>query len=227
MSILKRYTQGVAFDVRKAGDGDNAGRITTLAGLASRTGTEYVLFVDNEWRERWVELIMPGAFRDVLNDDVRVLINHDDNKVLGRTAAGTAKIWESDEGLNYQWDNDSRISYAADLERSIERGDITQSSFGFSLKPDGYEWVISTDEDGWTTNKHIIKPGGISKLWDVSPVTYPANPDTSVIFNSIRRSLDEWKKHHRGGNNTHAADSLNLLRRGIEAKSRHLEIKNY
>ncbi|MGX8895013.1 HK97 family phage prohead protease, partial [Enterobacter cloacae] len=35
------------------------------------------------------EIINPGAFDDVLNDDVRGLFNHDPNYILGRTTAGT------------------------------------------------------------------------------------------------------------------------------------------
>ncbi|EON0894862.1 TPA: HK97 family phage prohead protease, partial [Escherichia coli] len=39
------------------------------------------------------EIIKPGAFDDVLNDDVRGLFNHDPNFILGRSSAGTLSLW--------------------------------------------------------------------------------------------------------------------------------------
>ncbi|KAB8167054.1 HK97 family phage prohead protease [Streptomyces sp. 3MP-14] len=117
------------------------------------------------WRER----IMPGAATRTLaaGPDVRFLINHDPNLLLARTAAGTASLHEDDAGVMVEADM-ADVSYARDLAVSLERGDITQMSFGF--------WVTA---DGWSGATHevfgIDLDGG-----DVSAVTYPAFAATSA-----------------------------------------------
>src|SRR5215475_2335681 len=59
--------------------------------------TEYQLYPD------LVERIAPGAFdRAVREDDVRGLMNHDPNLLLGRTAAGTLKLSADATGLRYE-----------------------------------------------------------------------------------------------------------------------------
>ncbi|WP_254585738.1 HK97 family phage prohead protease [Streptomyces sp. AC04842] len=121
------------------------------------------------WRER----IMPGAATRTLaaGPDVRFLINHDPNLLLARTAAGTASLVEDDAGVLVEADM-ADVSYARDLAVSLERGDITQMSFGF--------WVTA---DGWSGNTHevfgIDLDGG-----DVSVVTYPAFAATSAELRS-------------------------------------------
>ncbi|MGA5605927.1 HK97 family phage prohead protease [Streptomyces griseoincarnatus] len=121
------------------------------------------------WRER----IMPGAATRTLaaSPDVRFLINHDPNLLLARTAAGTASLVEDDAGVLVEADM-ADVSYARDLAVSLERGDITQMSFGF--------WITA---DGWAGNTHevfgIDLDGG-----DVSVVTYPAFAATSAELRS-------------------------------------------
>lgn len=116
------------------------------------------------------EQIAPGAFDSVLEDDVRGLINHDSNLILGRTSAGTLRLGIDERGLNYEIDL-PETSYARDLGVSMARGDISQSSFGFFVEDD--DW--NEDSDGRVV-RTITKVG---QLLDVSPVTYPAYPQTS------------------------------------------------
>jgi HK97 family phage prohead protease len=127
------------------------------------------------------EQIAPGAFDDVLNDDVRALFNHDPNHVLGRTKAGTLSISVDDNGLAYEVDPPDTQT-ARDLIVSMQRGDVSQSSFAFTVEQD--DW--SEDEDGRIV-RTIQK---VKRLYDVSPVTYPAYPDASVGL----RSLEAWKE---------------------------------
>lgn len=129
------------------------------------------------------EIIKPGAFDDVLKDDVRALFNHDSNKILGRTKAGTLELSVDEKGLFYRYKSPN-TSYARDLIESLNRGDVDQSSFGFSVDRYGQDWA--EDEDGNLT-RTISK---VKRLYDVSPVTFPAYPDTDVA----KRSLDEWKE---------------------------------
>lgn len=116
------------------------------------------------------EQIAPGAFDGVLDDDVRGLINHDSNLILGRNSAGTLRLGIDDRGLSYEIDLPD-TSYARDLGVSMARGDISQSSFGFFVEHD--DW--NEDSDGRVV-RTITKVG---RLLDVSPVTYPAYPQTS------------------------------------------------
>lgn len=124
------------------------------------------------------ERIAPGAFDDVLNDDVRVLFNHDFNYPLARSnnGQGTAKLWIDDKGLKYSFKPGSQ-SYARDLVEAIERGDVTQSSFGFQIDNDSQKWEHRDGRDIRT----ILK---VKRLWDVSPVTVPAYTDTAVALRS-------------------------------------------
>lgn len=128
------------------------------------------------------EQIRAGAFDGVLIDDVRALFNHDPSMILGRTKAGTLHLDSDGTGLRYTIDPPD-TQYARDLHKSIERGDVTQSSFAFQVDDDDWR----EDDDG-----RIIRTiNKVKRLFDISPVTYPAYPDTSVAA----RSIDQLKKH--------------------------------
>lgn len=124
------------------------------------------------------EMIAPGAFDSVLEDDVRCLFNHDDNQVLGRTKSGTVRLSLDEKGLRYECDLPD-TSTANDLVKLMERGDIGESSFAFNIAADGSSWSYPEDDVPLRT---ITK---ISRLYDVSPVTYPAYDTTSVALRSM------------------------------------------
>lgn len=124
------------------------------------------------------EKIQPGAFKAAIGkSDVRALINHDSNLVLGRTKAGTLKISEDKTGLWMEIDPPD-TQYARDLMTSIDRGDIDQQSFGFTVKTDQWE----EDRDNDKVTRTIVE---VDELFDVSPVTYPAYQDTSVALRAF------------------------------------------
>ena len=86
------------------------------------------------------EKIERGAFDEVLDHDVRVLFNHDPSAMLGRTKSGTAKVYLNSDGhLEYTWQPDYDNPLHVQVARSIMRGDVTQSSFAFTV--DEYAWV--------------------------------------------------------------------------------------
>lgn len=112
------------------------------------------------------ERIAQGAFSDVLNDDVRFLINHD-GVPLARTSNGTMQLTQDEKGLHYRAVlSDTQIG--RDLYQMIKRGDINQSSFAFTIKNE------SVDAD----NVRVIEKVG--RLIDTSAVTYPAYQAASV-----------------------------------------------
>lgn len=122
------------------------------------------------------EKIEPGAFLDVLANDVRALWQHDPGFVFGRTASGTLHLREDSTGLWYEADPPD-AQWARDAMASISRGDVSQSSFGFNVDQERWE----EDEDGRLV-RTILK---VKRLYDVSPVTYPAYLDTSVEARSV------------------------------------------
>jgi HK97 family phage prohead protease len=134
------------------------------------------------------EIISDGAFNEVLSDDVRVLGNHDPNQVLGRTASGTAKVFLTESGeLGYSFTPDYENPTHVSWVRSIMRGDITQSSFAFTVPKGGSEWR-SSEKYGVNGMRVINK---IERLYDVSPVTYPAYEGTAVSARDLQAAKDE------------------------------------
>lgn len=129
------------------------------------------------------ERIMPGAFTDCLgtSPDVRALFNHDPNIVLGRTTAKTLRLKEDNTGLSFEADPPDTQA-ARDVTTLIERGDVNQCSFGFYVRD--HAWTQEPDpEDA----KSLILVRNLKKIdvFDVSPVTFPAYPQTSVDMRSL------------------------------------------
>ena len=123
------------------------------------------------------ETVEPGAFTKTLKEaDVRALWNHDTNFVLGRNKAETLALKEDDKGLLYEALTPD-TQWARDLAVSIDRGDVTQSSFGFRTIRD--EWHQVDD----VNTRRILEV----ELFDVSPVTFPAYPQTDVAVRSLLR----------------------------------------
>lgn len=128
------------------------------------------------------EQVAPGAFADsIQTDDVRALFNHDPNHVLGRNRAGTLKLQEDERGLLIEV-SPPDTQFARDLLVSIDRGDITQMSFGFEILKDS--WVKSED------NQPDLRTLEKVRLWDVSPVTFPFYRETDVAV----RSHELWQQ---------------------------------
>lgn len=127
----------------------------------------------------FVEVIEPGAFDAVLGNDVRALWNHNPDFILGRTVSGTMRLSVDETGLRYEIDADSESSLVRDLVlRPMMRGDVTQSSFGFTIGEE--DW---TEVDG--VPLRTIR--SVSRLFDVSPVAYPAYPDASVALRRLEQ----------------------------------------
>jgi hypothetical protein len=134
------------------------------------------------------EVIERGAFDYALSReyDIRCLFNHESDLILGRTKAETCKVFVNADGnLEYTWIPDYENPTHMSVVRSIMRGDITQSSFAFTIKEQS--WADSTKYG--TMGKRTIKI--IDELFDVSPVTYPAYSETEADARSIIKMRDE------------------------------------
>lgn len=120
------------------------------------------------------ETIDPHAFDRSIKDgdDVRVLVNHDTTKVLGRTASGTATIRVDDVGLWASAEINEADTDATNEAARMERGDVTGASFGFEIRDIEREY----DQSKGTIHR-ILRD---VKLYEVSVCTFPAYQKTAV-----------------------------------------------
>jgi HK97 family phage prohead protease len=151
---------------RKSGSGDQL----TIRGHASIFDR---LSLDlGGFRER----IAPGAFTSALdrNPDVHALWDHDTKMVLARTKNKTLELREDPIGLHF-WAKVADTSYARDLRVLMERGDVDQASFAFTVARD--EWMVDEDEN---VTRTILEVG---ELYDVTVTAQGAYPqsDASVV----------------------------------------------
>lgn len=161
--------------------------------------------VFNTPTELWpgcIEQIAPGAFASSLGLDVRGLINHETRLVLGRTSAGTLSLREDEVGLYGEIKINEHDSDAMNLYARVQRGDVSQCSFGFDILAEDY--VVSPDGQTCTWTIRDVR------LWEVSVVTFPAYEATSAIarasdnaaslksarLNRRKNELLERIKHH-------------------------------
>ncbi|EQB98648.1 HK97 family phage prohead protease [Photorhabdus temperata] len=135
------------------------------------------------------EIIKPGAFDEVLNDDVRGLFNHDPNFILGRSISGTLTVSVDERGLQYDISAPDTQTIRDLVLAPMLRGDINQSSFAFRVARDGENWY--EDDEGIV----IREISQFSRLFDVSPVTYPAYQEAD----SGVRSLKAWQEARHSG----------------------------
>jgi uncharacterized protein len=171
----------LATEVRAKRNGEKL----TITGYAARYN---VLSGDlGGFRER----IASGAFKRILatNPDVVCLINHSDNAVLGRTTTGTLRLREDGRGLKFECDMPDTTA-GRDTYESVQRGDLNGCSFAFMVDDSRmceYKEEEIDDEDEGMRGK--VKRGfravvrtikDFANLIDVSVVTHPAYPQTSV-----------------------------------------------
>ena len=167
--------------------------IATLGGFTTReeNGKTFVrgyAAVFNSMSEDlggYKEIIDPAFFNEVLQDDVRCLLNHSDNNVLGRSTAGTLTLGVDAKGLFFEYE-DPGTTVSRDLLISLSRGDISQCSFQFEVfdsSEGGYKFERKGEE--WFCTLLRCK-----RLYDVGPVTFPAYTETSIG----KRGLEEAKK---------------------------------
>jgi len=152
-------------ETRAEGDGT----ILRLRGYA------VVFDTKSERMGSMVETIDKRAFDEVMSSrelDVRMLEQHDGTP-LARTTNDTMRLEVDDKGLRFEADLDARSQRARDLYFAVERGDISQMSFGFVI---GAEEHRGETEDG-LEHWHVTK---VDRLLEVSAVTFPAYQPTSV-----------------------------------------------
>lgn len=136
------------------------------------------------------EVILSGAFDGVLNiSDIRALFNHDPNHLLARKRPAdvtgiqnTLTTWTDTTGLKYGF---TVPNTRDDILEMIDRGDLAELSFAFTILD--AQWDVADGRDLRSIKK-------FKRIYNVSPVTYPAYHDTTVAkrsFNLYQRELSE------------------------------------
>lgn len=152
-------------------EGDGEGR--TLKGYAA----VFNQLSEPMWGMR--EKIRPGAFAKTLGEaDIRAVWNHNADYVLGRTKTGSLTLREDERGLWVEI-KPPGTTWANDFVESIRRGDVDQMSFGFETVRDFWE-----GEEGQQIRTLVEV-----KLYEVSPVTFPAYPQTEVSLRALEEQL--------------------------------------
>jgi len=164
-----------------------------LEGYA--TVYDYAYSIGDVERGGFMETIVKGsAAKSAGEADVRLLINHE-GIPLARTRSGTMTLESDDIGLRVTAQLDPQNPLSASLRSAMERGDMDQMSFAFRVLRD--EWNSDYSE------RKIYE----LKLFDVSMVTYPANPATVAKVRS-----DDAQ-----GSGQAAGRSVEMAKRQLEA----------
>ena len=133
----------------------------------------------------FIEKIAPGAFSKTLQEtpDVRLLANHE-GLPMARTKNGTMRLYEDETGLYFEAEL-ADTQEARDLYTLVARGDVDQMSFAFRVIRQNW----SKDRTERTLTEVSLADG------DVSIVTYPAYPATSVeAREAIKRAILQIKE---------------------------------
>ena len=148
-----------------------------VTGYACTFNEPYVLYEFSDG-EKIFERVSAGAFNIAHINDVVMLINHDGLPVA-RQSNGSLKISVDQHGLLI--DADLKGSAAArELYHNIAAGLVTKMSYAFRAGEESYDKATHT--------RTIMR---VDKLFDVSAVTYPANPDTEIIAKRYRQRPED------------------------------------
>lgn len=148
-------------------------RMDESAGSDGRTLYGYAALYDSPTDMGWyTEVIKPGAFDSVIaTSDVRALLNHDPNHLLGRSnrGSGTLQLRSDAKGLYFEL---TPPAHRSDILELVQRGDLTQCSFAFEVEEQ--RWI---ENEGEQEVRELVK---FLVLHDITLATYPAYADTSV-----------------------------------------------
>jgi HK97 family phage prohead protease len=178
---------GILRDVELRKDANGA-----AIGFAGHAAVfDYRTSIGNPLSWGFYEQIAPGAFTKTIKEaDVRFLIDHDPSLLLARTKSGTLRLSEDLVGLAADADL-APTTYGRDLAVLLERGDVSQMSFGFQVvKDDWTKEQVETNGDPVDVEVRTIRE---AKLFDVSVVTFPAYEGTDATLRSMTAAVSRKK----------------------------------
>src|SRR5690625_5275946 len=181
----QKHIRSLGVDLQTRSDEDSSKKV--IEGYFSVFNSETELFPGA------FEEIAPGAFDNTLSNDIRALVNHDTGFVLGRNKSNTLELKVDSRGLWGSIKINENDTDAVNLYESVKRGDVDQCSFGFNILKEDTDYR----DDGsikWTIRE--------IDLHEVSIVTFPAYPETSVqarmqqVEKMQQRSIEK-RKHDK------------------------------
>ena len=142
------------------------------------------------FREKFAPTAFDGLVDRHGNDprgkiDVPFLTDHLSHLITGRTTNGRLELKKELKGLGYRH-SPLDTTHGLDLIKMVEDRTITGSSFAFTTAPQGDTW---TEDGSGNLVRTVFKVDG---LYDISAVTYPAYPSSSVAIGS--RSIPLWRQ---------------------------------
>ncbi len=158
-------------EARDADPDDNSRKV--VEGYATTFNNKYLLYSWQDY-EVW-EQIDKNAFADCDQDDVIMQYNHE-GRVFARTSNGTLTLSTDDIGLKVLA-NLGGTEIGRQLFEEIKGGYTNKMSFGFKVAEDKREVVEDHEHNKTVVTRTITK---VSKLYDVSAVSLPANDATSI-----------------------------------------------
>lgn len=184
-------------EIRKAEIQSASGR--TVSGYAVRFETESV-------NMGFVEIIKRGAITEetIKTSDVFALLNHNENTVLARSnhGVGSLTLTVDNDGVYYEFEAPNTAN-GDELLEHIKRGEISQSSFAFTV----------SNEDGaetWTKRSDgviVRQINKISRLYDISPVYQPAYTETTCSRRALEK-ISELNKNMEDNKDLHNEQDL-------------------
>lgn len=160
-------------EIRAGGDGP-----PIIEGLGSVYDQQTTI---RGWFSEWDEEVAPGAWSKTIDGgDIRSMVNHDVNQLLGRTTSGSLTLEDRTDGLFYHIDVNRDDPQAMSAHAKVARGDIDGSSVWFSVIRE--EW---TEPDETNSLERPVRRILEARLYEVGPVVFPAFPQTTSGARSI------------------------------------------
>lgn len=162
--------------------------LNTVEKLENNVVEGYALKFNTESRNLggFTETISKDALNGVDLSDVRCFLDHDSSKLLGRTSSGTLKLSVDEIGLHFRCALPN-TSVGRDAMELVQRGDLNQCSFGFTV-----------EKDKWTKGESMMTRSinQIGSIFEISLVSIPAYDDTDVrvATRSMESATNELEK---------------------------------
>lgn len=189
-----------------------------VEGYASTFNDPYMLYKDFDGIEVW-EVIDPDAFADADMSDVIYLYDHE-GRVFARQSNGTLVVEPQLHGLFVAADLGSTSS-SRSIYEDIAAGLITRMSWAFDPDWDSIEEIYDEDEHKFTSIIHRVR-----KVYDVSCVSLPADPNTEISARSCFDGAIKRIEAERLQSALEAKRAIELRRKRMELAAKSMQLRH-
>lgn len=183
------------------------------------TGYAIVFNRDSNDLGGFIERITPEAMASANVSDVVALYNHDPNIVLGRTP-DTLSLTTDAHGVRYEI-TPPNTTGAKDVMENIKQRNIRGSSFAFTTKSDKWTKPMKKGEP------YIRTITAFDRIFDVSPVTYPAYNDTDTMVAKREMGMERDRIEREETDLLEREKTKAQAEINISLKRKHLELLKY